>query len=146
MTLLDYVIAKRADEDIEIWHWLHDVVERLGCDGTSSDESDADQGMIVYQVKRLPWRRDIEKELDIIDALRMNEPEAYAPQGSKPLRRIRGAENPVSLRKPVEGLPKSFYDADWFKDAKDPAFKGAVSRTKFKWMNIIATPTRRSGV
>jgi hypothetical protein len=53
-------------EDLDAWEFLHDVLQTLGEDGMSSDESDIDTrtGTEVYYNKKMPWRRDVAREIE----------------------------------------------------------------------------------
>ena len=55
--------------DVSAWQWMEQVLRHLGEDGMSSDESDVEGelNMTVFQVKMMPWRRNIDGELNIID-------------------------------------------------------------------------------
>ena len=97
LKIVDNKVMFEAHEDLAIWEWLQELVCSLGVDGMSSDESeDDDDTEILYRVKSMPWRRDIRKELDIIDAIRVKEKGMFSRQGSKPAKRIRVDEPPVS--------------------------------------------------
>jgi hypothetical protein len=98
-----------------------DVIENLGLDGTSSDETDTEKigrmSATVYKVKVLPWRRDMEKMLKTIDQRRFLPNSGYRPQGQGPAFRERrvstpGASTgrwPESLRAPPGGLPEAYF-------------------------------------
>ena len=45
--------------DLKVWEWLFRVLEYLGVDGMSSEESSVENNRIVYQVKIMAWWRDI---------------------------------------------------------------------------------------
>jgi hypothetical protein len=51
------------------------VVEKLGKDGMSSDESDTDTrtGLLIYRVKNMKWWRKMAFELEMVDKLRLQE-------------------------------------------------------------------------
>lgn len=88
--------AATAASDLAIWRWLGTVVEKLGTDGMSSDESSTEGVETVYRVKKMAWRREIEASLDIIDRERRLNSDIFPPQGSVPTKRIRGDNNPIS--------------------------------------------------
>ena len=82
------------EDDTNIWRWLADVLERLGTDGMSSDESGMEEEIeIIYHTKVMPWRRDLETELRIIDNQRLVDTDIFAPRGSKPVKRRWGIGN-----------------------------------------------------
>jgi hypothetical protein len=140
MHTLDIMINEIVTKDeLQVYEWLRDVVRTLGNDGTSSDESSVDEdGMSVYTVKRLPWRRNIEKELAIIDALRTQEQGIYTRRGSKPLKRIRDVHGPVSTREPVRGLPRIFYDAVWLQSEPQGGRRLRVADEPSGWMKLCS--------
>jgi hypothetical protein len=129
---------KEPPPEEEVWKWLHEMLCTLGHDGMSSDESDAgdsvDDG---YKVKVLSWRRNIDKELEIIDSARKDESSRFAKQGSKPVKRVRGEDCPISTREPVGGLPKAFYDKKWLSQDRHRELRLGVSKEQLAWPRII---------
>ena len=74
---------------MKIWVWLTDVLKRLGLDRMSSNESVADNDIhTIYQTNVMPWRRDMERELEIIDTQRFIDADIYTPRGQKLVKRI----------------------------------------------------------
>jgi hypothetical protein len=126
-----------VDEDfVDLWTWLGNVLEELGQEGMSSDESDVEnETETIYRPKTMPWRRKMDKELDLIDASRFKQ-KVFGKQGSKPVRRYRHPDNPVSTREPVEGLPRSFYDDDWFNHRAGRDRILQISLVDFPWMTV----------
>ena len=56
--------------DVGTWQYLSNILQTLGKDGMSSEESDDETHEDIepgYRPSVLPWRRDIEDELGIID-------------------------------------------------------------------------------
>ncbi|KAI0338940.1 hypothetical protein BDW22DRAFT_1458217 [Trametopsis cervina] len=107
------VREKVADNapDAWAWQWLYRVVvDHLGEDGMSSDESEGEElGVhMVYRKKRMPWRRNIDRELALVDRERMRDRENWAPQGSKPA--ARRSSELISVRPAVKNLPRALYD------------------------------------
>lgn len=104
----------------------------------SSEESDIENDIeCVLQVKNMAWCRGIERELNIIDNQRVLDDEIFAPQGSKPMKRIRASGNSTTVRNPVTGLPKALYNGRWF----DGLTGGQVERLNvsdetFRWMKV----------
>src|ERR1700722_4167495 len=95
--IVEYMIKLKAgnkDNDLEVWKWFTSILEYLGPDGMSSDESSMEGVETVYRVKRLPWRRDIAGYMDIIDGQRHKDSDIFSawdsksaehPQGSAPI-------------------------------------------------------------
>ena len=128
--------------DVSAWQWMEQLLRHLGEDGMSSDESDIEGELntTVFRVKTMPWRRNINKELNIIDKQWVKDKDLFSPRGSKPGPRIRHYRNPPSDRRHVSNLPREFYDNDWFEeqDPNDRRFTVDPSKEKFKWMRIGA--------
>jgi hypothetical protein len=138
---VEYLIqVKNANksQDAHLWKWLGSVLEYLGPDGMSSDESSMEDFETVHRVKNMPWRRDVTNNMDIIDRQRHKDAEIFTAKGSKPTKRIRGTANPSSARNPVQGLPHSFYDDDWF-NRQDQYHQSKLQSTdeKFDWYDIV---------
>ncbi|KAI5992126.1 hypothetical protein EDD15DRAFT_2124318, partial [Pisolithus albus] len=73
--ILDHIVATKSevpDDDLRSWQWLQRLINSLGEHGMSSEESSVENGIEnVLRVKRMEWRRNIDKELDIIDLQRI---------------------------------------------------------------------------
>lgn len=116
--VLDASIAAKMTEDapdVYVWQWLCKlVVDHLGEDGTSSDESEGEDLAIhmVYRKKRMIWRRDIDKELRLIDKERLRDRQNWSTQGSKPAPRC--ASELTSNRPAVTNLPRNLYNDKWY--------------------------------
>jgi len=89
-----------------IWKWLLNIVEKLGVDGMSSEDTDNSNGVeVVYRVRVLPWHCKIDHELAIIDGKHLCASDIYAQQGAKPLKHLH-LPNALNLMwKPVCKLP-----------------------------------------
>jgi hypothetical protein len=108
----------------------------------SSEESDVEDEDIemIYHVKRLPWRRNIDKELALIDSTRILDAKNFSKQGAKPARRRRGEDIPASVRGPVVGLPRPFYDNEWFGEVPHRELQLRIPREPFQWINLVVGP------
>ena len=130
-----------------VWQWLSSMVEKLGKDGMSSEESDTDtHGSSIEPVCRtrvMKWRRKIESELQVIDDQRYLDDNIFAHGGSKPVMRILGFQNKPSARPPVPGLPCSFYDDEWLQQQMVHYVKRTLKilNEKFKWIHVEAKKT-----
>ncbi|HEV7738570.1 MAG TPA: hypothetical protein VGO47_14515 [Chlamydiales bacterium] len=112
-TTLQLKEAENAS-DIKIWAWLRVMLQHLGPEGMSSEDTCTEGLETVYRVKILNWRHNIENELSIIDRQRILDADIFSPRGSKPAKRLRSDGNPVSTRKPVKKLPRALYDDAWY--------------------------------
>ncbi|KAI5996701.1 hypothetical protein EDD15DRAFT_2123052, partial [Pisolithus albus] len=60
------------DDDLRSWKWLQRLINTLGEHGMSSEESSVENGIEnVLRVKKLEWRKNIDKELEIVDLQRI---------------------------------------------------------------------------
>lgn len=105
----------------------------------SSEESSVENGITnVLRVKNLEWRRNIEKELEIIDLQRVLDKDIFHPQGSIPIPRKRAFDNPKSTRDPVRGLPTALYDDVWISQLTSRQKESlGISNERFPWMKVI---------
>jgi hypothetical protein len=141
-TVLDHLVKQISDEnreDLPAWQWLQQLVKTLGEGGMSSEESDTENQIeTVLRVKNMVWRRAIERELDIVDHQRLMDDDIFAPQGSKPMKRIRAAGNPTTSRAQVDELPKALYNDGWLAGLTEcQAERLSISTQGFKWMKVV---------
>ncbi|TFK45213.1 hypothetical protein OE88DRAFT_1740496, partial [Heliocybe sulcata] len=139
--LLRQLIEEKAsgcEPDIEGWKWLHELVTNLTEMGMSSEESDDENGVAVFRVRALPWRRDIEKELSLVDALGSQRGSLYQKRGAKPAKRVRGTQL-LSSRPPAAGLPRALYRNEWWNEREDNyrRLTLGVPEKDFMWMNLV---------
>ncbi|KAI6013802.1 hypothetical protein BKA83DRAFT_4499841 [Pisolithus microcarpus] len=129
------------EDDVDAWKWLKDLITSLGERGMSSEESGVENEVeVVLRVKNLPWRRSIERELDLIDLQRLLDGDIFAPQGARPLRRIRAPGNPASARPAVKGLPIALYDRSWIAELSQRQLEALhIADTPFPWMKIAVS-------
>lgn len=151
MRILNTIVDVKAQDeasDLHVWQWLQNLIETLGEDGMSSEESENDtHGSSIESVCRpriMEWRRDIEEELRIIDAQRHLDKDIFSPRGAKPVTRIRNSRNPISTRKPKPGLPRPLYDDEWINGKSETYLEKTlkVSEGKFLWMKVEARGAR----
>ncbi|KAI6094983.1 hypothetical protein F5141DRAFT_1068813 [Pisolithus sp. B1] len=79
----------KGDDDVVAWRFLHSVITKLGSDGMSSEDSDGEDTETIFCTHTLPWRRDIVKELNLIDQRRLQDSSIFSPRGAKAAKRIR---------------------------------------------------------
>jgi hypothetical protein len=82
-----------------IWDHLVNLIKMLGQDGMSSDESKDEIHEIIepmYQTRTMPWQRDIEDKLKIINNQWYLDQDIFACSGAKPLKRMCGPQNQVT--------------------------------------------------
>jgi hypothetical protein len=139
--VVDNLVKQTADEneeDLPAWRWLQRLIRTLGEGGMSSEESDVENDIeTVLRVKNMTWRRAVEREMDIVDHQRLMDDDIFAPQGSKPMKRIRAAGNPTTSRAQVDGLPKVLYNEGWLAGlTKRQVERLTISEKEFRWMKV----------
>lgn len=149
MQILERVIEVKAadndkDKDLGIWRWLMKVLARYGSDGMSSDETETDGSEIVYRVKMLIWRRNVDEYIDMIDNERTLAKEIFSGSGAKPTPRTRSAGNPISTHHAPKGLPIALLDPDWLEEVNGDyrQLMLSVSKDDFPWISF--TPEQRT--
>lgn len=130
-------MCSKEDREYLLWLFLKNMLERLGAEGDSSDETEIDETTLetVYRVKVMFWRRDLSKYLKMIDAQR-DDPNCFSTKGSKGVRRLPARD--MTRRQPVKELPRMLYDDDWFNqiDTERRSLHMRVSKKEFEWLEI----------
>ena len=121
------------------WGFLRFVVRTLGENGMSSDESDRERGFsLQFRMKRMPWRKDVTKELRFIDD-EIQKDRTLAQQ-SKTVARVRSKDAPTTTREEVHGLPRSFYNNRWYSSLTKGQRSLVNAQTdEREWLNVVAT-------
>ena len=122
------------------WKWLKSLIETLGHDGMSSEDSmDESDLEVTYRLKILEWRRNIDHELKILDGEYLRYRKAKSHRGQKPAPRRRQG-NKVSTREPVCGLPLNLYNETWLVMKTDEYMERTlkISEKPFKWRELRA--------
>ncbi|KAI5986290.1 hypothetical protein EDC04DRAFT_2999462 [Pisolithus marmoratus] len=139
--ILDHIAALKSDtydDDLPSWQWLGRLIKTLGEHGMSSEESAVENGVEnVLRVKTMSWRRNIDRELEIVDLQRTVDIDIFSPQGSRPLHRIRATENPTTKRDAVKGLPLALYDGAWIAGLTERQKESLeISTAPLPWMKV----------
>ena len=127
------------ESDVAVWRFLEKVLDLLGPDGMSSEDTCDDLHETVFRVKVLEWRRPMDDHMEIIDNQRVLDRELFSRQGSRPGKRLRDGTL-KSTRDPVRRLPRQLYNPDWLKAQNaHQVHTLAVSSEKFDWIRVVAT-------
>ncbi|SJL15218.1 uncharacterized protein ARMOST_18704 [Armillaria ostoyae] len=96
------------------WKSVYTMLNLLGREGISSDESDGEGGPCM--VKWRTWRSsELTQLLDITDeSYDWKNAYSNARPGNRPHERIRHRRATALKRAPIRGLPINFYDRDWY--------------------------------
>jgi hypothetical protein len=112
----DIPIAELDDES-KAWIDNYTIVDTLGIDRQSSDESDGDEDG-VYNVKLLHWRsKELVKRLNKADRVRKttNKYGNRRPGTKQRIRKRRSVrDSQETTRPPPTGKPINFYNKEWY--------------------------------
>ena len=96
------------------WDILALMVEKLGIDGNSSDETDDEDRS--YAIRFREWRSgEVKRLLQFIDDNRtLTNAYGNNKPGNPPHKRVRKTYPPVTKDNPIARLPLNFYDKIWY--------------------------------
>ncbi|KAI6159085.1 hypothetical protein EDD17DRAFT_1511562 [Pisolithus thermaeus] len=121
--VLDEMVKSKSeaqDDDLQSWNSVENGVEN------------------VLRVKNMPWHRNIDWELEIVDFQRLLDTDIFSPQGSKPLTRKRSPDNPSTTRDAVKALPLALYDGAWFAQLTERQIEALnIPQQTFSWMKVV---------
>ena len=135
------------------WTEFHTILDILGKEGMSSDESTEEEGTHrpCYCVSLLLWRRDFDAIMEAIDAERLGEQSGYSKRGSVPTVRYRqdrtlaySGDAPTGARighhPPVTKLPTAFYNNDWISTRSNEYVHGVLCGPErgYEWVIRVA--------
>lgn len=115
------------------WRFMLSLMEHLGRDGTSEDETEPEEGSMgnvskVCRVLELIWRsKDLIKYLKLIDRDR-NVRNIYGNYhaGNRPRTRLRHPRHSSAIKHVPVGLPINFYDEAWY-NSLSPYVKASLA-------------------
>lgn len=119
-TNLAIAVEKQEPSKQKTWAFLRDIILNLGIDGMSSEETEYDGSFGFargYGKKALPWRREIEDELEVIEAAATERPDNVSRKGRHGLQRDNDKFT-ASDRRPPNGLPRALYNWDWINNPR----------------------------
>ena len=133
------------------WKQFLQIIETLGKEGMSSDESADDEltHRQCYRVSVLLWRRDLDAIMDKIDGARFGPQSGYSARGSRPTPRqrqsralafVEAGDVLTSRREPIVSLPLAFYDEKWLEGRSRDYIEQVlcVSEERFDWVTQVA--------
>jgi len=131
--------SQNTEQEVKIWWWIMSLLEWYGAEGMSSDETSVEGMEIIYHIKILLWRCNIDKYLDCIDSeCQQPAQELFSRSGSRPTKRIHCGENLISTCNAIPGLPIELYDTEWLKELDEDyrQLTLCILCEQFEWMNI----------
>ena len=148
--IVKYMIQKKLEQggnedDLVVWKWLEQLLEHLGKDGMSSEESAMEEdGTQVYRVKKIPWRRnEASRALRMIDKTPTVGTGFRSKQGNKPGTRLYNPDAGDSRRPAPAGRPRAIYNEEWLGKQSASDLQGLeVSDEKFVWIEYYTLNTQ----
>jgi hypothetical protein len=133
--------AQEDQDDIGLWRWLHTMLMTYGADGMSSDKTvcDPDTKKRTYKTRSVPWRRNIDKELEILQKTRVRD--GFSPKGRTKADCLRLLFNkwPPTTRLAQRKLPEVYYDEDYIRGLNNfehANLKMDRSQQRNKWPHL----------
>lgn len=131
--------------DILAWEFLQQLIDKLGSNGMSSDETCHDGVETVYWVKVLEWCRPIDSYLKIINDMHVVDSDLYWQAGSRPGKRLQDGKV-KSKCLPVSKLPHTLYKEEWLdKQITLIVNTLCISQKQFEWVCLMAKTTQTMG-
>lgn len=118
---------------------MENMIERLGQDGMSSEESEEENDIqVIYRPRNMYWRRPMDKELDMIDKEYRRLGQTKNRRGQKVGIRTRVPSAEDSQRGPVVGLPNCLYNERWMSIQTQLYVKDTLKlkKSSFRWMEL----------
>jgi hypothetical protein len=110
----------------------------------SSDDTDDDKerAEVFFRVRQMRWRRNIDSELDRIDADRLRPGNGWSSRGAKPTPRRRDPPNEgqASRRDAPSGLAIDLYCPRWFGKQRPEWVDSQLKpndQDMFRWPDIL---------
>ncbi|TFK72421.1 hypothetical protein BDN72DRAFT_855453 [Pluteus cervinus] len=136
------VVTADSEHSKATWNMILTVLEDLGERGMSSDESELEEGSLTqsFRAKKLPWRRNLDDILALVDDTRRLQGNGYKNQGCLPVDRTRDGEL-VTLDRNVCELPLNLYDEVWLEkqSADYIALELRPSKIRYPIHEVVAT-------
>jgi hypothetical protein len=133
--------AREDQDDIGLWRWLQTMLTTYGADGMSSDETvcDPDTKKRTYKTRSVPWRRNIDKELEVLQKTRVRN--GFSPKGRTKADRLRLPFNnwPPTTRLAQRKLPEVYYDENYIRGLNNfehASLKMDQSQQRNKWPHL----------
>lgn len=91
----------------------------------------------VYRAEALPWRREMDQAMDLINEARVADADPYSAARSKPRKRVRD-HTTLSGRPAAQHLPLQLYDEKWLKSQPEGQLCTlAMSKEQFNWIRLV---------
>lgn len=126
------------DTSLPLWEFYSNALDRLGKDGMSSEESEADEFLEAraYLVKPVPWRRNIDQELKTIDKTSQALKNIKRRRGRIPERRLRDRGMHDSERQAPKGLWISDYEEQWYNSLSQGERAALLAKAGKRWPDV----------
>jgi hypothetical protein len=117
-------VEENEYRDPQLWKAARDVVDAVGVDGMSGEDTDGEPPGREKRLLRVPvkWiNPELTGLFHIIDTWKsaVQDESFSTPRGNRPLTRLATSKVPVEGHA-TKGLPRNWYDETWYKSQSDP--------------------------
>ena len=104
----------QKEEDAEKWREIYEIINCLGVDGMSSEDSAIEDGRPIRHVRFFEWRRkEAQDMLALVDSIPSKRPALFKTQGARAVPKVR--VQALSKREAPQAYPICYYEPDWYK-------------------------------
>lgn len=121
---------------VDSLRYVEALVDHLGLDGMSSDESDVEEDETILGVHEMPHRRDVDDLMDFLDSEYQDMLQGCEDGKSSFPRRVRHKFNP-SQRPPFSDKDESVFEPSWLSSCSN---KPKTQKGTFTWVPVVMTP------
>jgi hypothetical protein len=131
-----------SGHDANVWTFIHETLNLLTADGMSSEESEPEQHTIHRHImyrKKMPWRRDMDTLLDVVDAHRIQGGSGFHRSGCEPAMRL-PSNDQRTTRAPRPGLPRVLYNPEWLDQLGHEYIRVILKPNdtiQYNWMDVM---------
>lgn len=122
---------------MKLRQFAKDVIEELGVDGMSSEDSCLEDGREFFLVRKVPHRRNVDYVLKMTDDNHDAMKRTSSRKGAKLVRRVRSDRAPDTRRPPFVGKSRDCYAPTWLQKQTKSVVEGlGMKKSTFKWIDL----------
>jgi hypothetical protein len=136
-------MARKGKDDLYLWEWLQSMLETYGADGMSSDDTVFEDNTKnrTFKTRSVPWRRDIDNELSILEEMSVRIGLLQRPGRAKADRtRLALNDRLPTTRAVQKNLPEVYYRKEFLRDLNElERFNIAFDKTAEhnQWYDLV---------
>jgi hypothetical protein len=136
-------MARKGKADSYLWEWLQSMLVTYGADGMSSDDTVFEDNTKnrTFKTRSVPWRRDIDNELSILEEMSVRIGLLQRPGRAKADRtRLALNDRLPTTRAVQKNLPEVYYRKEFLRDLSElERFNIAFDKTaeNNQWYDLV---------